>query len=140
MIKIISRLHYILEDDLNKEDLITELKLILTRSVFLNIAAYLISIIFIGFTLPMAAGLFLGTFGMLLNLFLLNKSICDAVKMGGSKKMVVWYIIRMTIVSLILVMTMMWCVSCMIGSLIPFVYPKLVYGGKTLFRKGGKAE
>lgn len=129
------------EAALEKEVLKKEFKMIFIRSIFLNIAAYLISVIFIGFTFPIAVGLLFGTFGMFLNLFLLNKSIYNIVKSGGykgSKKMAAWYIIRMAIISLILIMAMLWCTSCMIGSLIPFVYPKLVYGGKTLFKKGGK--
>lgn len=128
---------------LEKEAFVKEFKMIFIKSIFLNIAAYLISVIFIGFTLPMAAGLLLGTSGMFFNLFLLNKSIYNIVKNGGykgSKKMTAWYILRMAIISLILTVAMLWCTSCMIGSLIPFVYPKLVYGGKTLFRKEEKAE
>ena len=128
---------------MEKDDLKKELKYILIRSLFLNIAAYLISVIFIGFTLPIAAGLLIGTFGMLLNLFLLNKSLYNIVKMGGNKsagKMFVWYIIRMSIASVIIAAAMLWCISCMIGAVIPYFYPKLVYGGKTLFRKEEKSE
>lgn len=128
---------------MEKEDLKKELKYIFIRSLFLNIAAYLISVIFIGFTLPIAAGLLFGTFGMLFNLFLLNKSVYNIVKRGGNKnagKMFVWYIIRMIISSVIIAFSMMWCIPCMIGAVIPYFYPKLVYGGKTLLRKEEKTE
>ncbi len=128
---------------MEKEDFKKELKYILIRSLFLNIAAYLISIIFIGFTLQIAAGLLIGTFGMLLNLFLLNRSLYNIVKRGGNKssgKMFIWYIIRMTIASVIIAASMLWCIPCMIGVVIPYFYPKLVYGGKTLFRKEEKSE
>lgn len=128
---------------LEKEDLKRELKFIFFRSLFLNIAVYLISVIFIGFTLPVAAGLIVGTIGMLFNLFLINKSVFNIVKSGGNKnasKMFIWYIIRMSIASVIIAAAMLWCVSCMIGAVIPYFYPKLVYGGKTLFRKEEKSE
>lgn len=128
---------------MEKEALIKEFKIILIRSTFLNIAAYLISVIFIGFTLPMAVGLLIGTFGMLLNLFLLNRFIRNAVKNGGkgsSKIMLGGYIVRMVIVAFCIALPMLWCTSCMIGAAIPYIYPNLVYGGKSLFRKGGKAE
>ncbi len=126
---------------MEKKALIKELKTIFIRSTFFNIAAYLISVIFIGFTLPIAVGLLIGTFGMLLNLFLLNRSIYISVKFGGgNKKMLAWYIIRLAIVSILIAIPMLWSTSCMIGAVIPYIYPQLVYGEKTLFRKGGKAE
>ncbi|MGN0614398.1 MAG: hypothetical protein ACI4JB_10935 [Porcipelethomonas sp.] len=120
-----------------------ELKFIFFRSVFLDIAAYLISVIFIGFTLPVAAGLLIGTFGMLLNLFLLNRSVYEVVRRGGNsarKKMLLWYFARMLAVSAITVTAMLWSIPCMIAALLPYFYPKLVYGGKTLFGKEEKTE
>lgn len=128
---------------MEKEDLKRELKFIFFRSLFLNIAVYLIAVIFIGFTLPIAAGLLAGTFGMLFNLFLLNKSVYNIVKGGGNKsggKMFVWYIIRMIIAAAVISISMLWNIPCMIGAVIPYFYPKLVYGGKTLLRKEEKTE
>lgn len=128
---------------MEKHAFIKELKTILIRSVFLNIAVYLISAIFIGFTLSAAAGLLLGTFGMSLNLFLLNRSLYMVVRYGGNKnstKMVAGYLIRMSIVSALTVVAMLWSTICMIMAVIPYFYPKLVYGGKTLLRKEEKAE
>jgi len=131
------------EVTLEKKAFIKEIKMILIRSVFLNIAVYLISVIFIGFTLPAAAGLLLGTFGMSLNLFLLNRSLYQVVKCGGNKnntRMVIGYLIRMSIVSALTAVAMLWSTTCMIMAVIPYFYPKLVYGGKTLLRKEEKAE
>ncbi len=128
---------------MEREYLKKELKFIFLRSLFLNIAAYLISVIFIGFTLPIAAGLLIGTFGMLLNLFLLNKSIYNIVKRGGNKsggKMFAGYIIRMSIASIIIASSMLWNIPCMIGAVIPYFYPKLVYGRKIILRKEEKTE
>lgn len=127
---------------MEKEDLKKELSIIFVRSLFLNLAAYLISVIFIGFTLTMAAGLFLGTFGMLLNLFLLNMSVYRIIKSGGMKssgRMFGGYIVRMILVMALISATMFFELSCTIGAVIPYFYPKLIYAGKALFVKGGKA-
>lgn len=128
---------------MEKEAFIKELKIILIRSAFLNIAVYLISVIFIGFTLSAAAGLMIGTSGMSLNLFLLNRSLYNIVRYGGnknSKKMIAEYLIRMSIVSVLTVAAMLWSTVCMVMAVIPYFYPKLVYGEKTLLRKEEKAE
>ena len=128
---------------MEKEAFIKELKIILIRSVFLNIAVYLISVIFIGFTLQAAAGLLIGTFGMSLNLFLMNRSLYQVIRYGGNRnstKMVAGYLIRMSIVSVLTAVAMLWSTKCMIMAVIPYFYPKLVYGGKTLLRKEEKAE
>ncbi|MGN1481134.1 ATP synthase subunit I [Porcipelethomonas sp.] len=128
---------------MEKEDLNKELKIIFVRSLFLNLSAYLISVVFIGFTLSIAIGLLMGTFGMLLNLFLLNKSVYRIVKSGGMKagnKMFGGYIVRMIIVMMIIAVSMLISVRCMVGTVIPYFYPKLIYAGRTLFRKEEKAE
>lgn len=127
---------------MEKEALKKELIMIAVRSLFLDLAAYLISVIFIGFTLSMAAGLLLGTAGMLLNLFLLNKSVYRIVKSGGMKsggKMFGGYVFRMLIVVIILSLSFFSELPCTIGAVIPYFYPKLIYAGKIIFRKGGKA-
>lgn len=127
---------------LEREDLKKELLKIFIRSLFLNIAAYLISVGFIGFTLSMAAGLFLGTLGMILNLFLLNLSVYKIIKSGGLKsgsKMFGGYIVRMLMIMAIISLTMFFDLSCTVGAVIPYFYPKLIYTGKALFKKGGKA-
>lgn len=127
---------------LEREDLKKELLIIFVRSLFLNLAAYLISAGFIGFTLSMAAGLILGTLGMILNLFLLNTSVYRIIKSGGIKsgsRMFSGYIVRMLIIMAIISVTMFFELSCTIGAVIPYFYPKLIYTGKALFKKGGKA-
>lgn len=126
---------------MEKEDLKKELLFIFIRSLFLNLAAYLISVVFIGFTFSMAAGLLLGTSGMLFNLFLLNMSVNKIVKSGGiksSSRMFGGYIARMFIIMALISGTMFFELSCTIGAVVPYFYPKLIYAGKTLFGKGGK--
>ena len=119
---------------MEKEDLKKELLFIFIRSLFLNLAAFLISVVFIGFTFSMAAGLLLGTSGMLFNLFLLNMSVNKIVKSGGIKSSIA----RMFIIMALISVTMFFELSCTIGAVIPYFYPKLIYAGKTLFGKGGK--
>lgn len=126
---------------MEKDELKKELKVILIRSVFLDIAAYLISTFFVGFTLQIAAGLFLGTAGMLLNLFLLNKSVYSAVRSGGAGgRMFAGYMIRLSIVAVIFIVASFVSLKFTAAALIPYFYPKLIYAGKTLFRKEEKSE
>ena len=103
---------------MEKEDLKKELLFIFIRSLFLNLAAYLISVVFIGFTFSMAAGLLLG--------------------IKSSSRMFGGYIARMFIIMALISVTMFFELSCTIGAVIPYFYPKLIYAGKTLFGKGGK--
>ena len=48
------------------------------------------------------------------------------------------YIARMFIIMALISVTMFFELSCTIGAVIPYFYPKLIYAGKTLFGKGGK--
>lgn len=124
---------------MEKEDLKKELLFIFIRSLFLNLAAYLISVVFIGFTFSMAAGLLLGTSGMLFNLFLLNMSVNKIVKSGGiksSSRMFGGYIARMFIIMALISVTMFFELSCTIGAVIPYFYPKLIYAEKHYSGKG----
>ena len=120
------------------EEFKTELRSILIRSVILDTAAYLISAIIIGFTLPIGIGLLCGTLVMLVNLYLLNRSVLNSVRTGGyrsNSKMFVWYALRMAVIVVLIVAARFWSIPCMVGACIPFLYPKLIYGSKTLFGK-----
>lgn len=127
--------------DLEREQFKKELKHIHIRCVFLNISAYLISVFFIGFTIPMAVGLLMGTAGMTVNLILLNKSIRNIVKSGGCKaqsRMFGGYIIRLSVVGAVVVSAMLLPFVNTAGSIIPFFYPQLVFAGNVILRKGEK--
>lgn len=120
------------------EEFKTELRSILIRSFFLDIAVYLVSAVIIGFTLPIAVGLLCGTLVMLINLYLLNRSVLNSVRRGGHRsnsKMFLWYVMRMAVIVVLIGGARFWCISCMVGACIPFIYPKLIYGSKTLFGK-----
>lgn len=128
---------------MEKNQLIQELKYILTRAVFLDISIYLISTFFIGFTFSMVLGLILGTFGMTVNLILLNKSVRNIIRGGGRKaqsKMFSGYIFRLIIIGVIITISMLVNFINAIGVVIPYFYPKLAYAGNVFFRKGEKAE
>ena len=102
---------------MEREQFIRDLKHILIKSAFLDISAYLISVFFIGFTFSMAAGLFLGTAGMTVNLILLNLVVGAVIAAA---------------VHIPFVNTA--------GAVIPFFYPQLVFAGNVLLRKGEKTE
>ena len=129
---------------MEREALKKELLIIFVRAMFLDLAAYLVSVIFIGFTLSIAAGLLIGTSGMLLSLYLLNQSVYRIVKSGGNKagnRMFTGYIARMIVMMVIIAGAMMISGKCALGTVIPYFYPKLIYAGKILKKKkGGKSE
>ena len=124
---------------MEREALKKELLIIFVRAMFLDLAAYLVSVIFIGFTLSIATGLLIGTSGMLLNL-----SVYRIVKSGGNKagnRMFTGYIARMIVMMVIIAGAMMISGKCALGTVIPYFYPKLIYAGKILKKKkGGKSE
>lgn len=128
---------------MEKKQLFYELKYLLTRALFLNISAYLISAFFIGFTLSMALGLVLGTFGLTVNLILLNGSVKNIVKDGGSKaqsRMLTGYVLRLGITSVIIAAAMMIPFINTAGAVIPYFYPNIVFAGKAFLKKGDKTE
>ncbi len=127
---------------MNKEQLIHEIKFFLIRALFFNISAYLISVFFIGFTLPMALGLILGTFGITLNLILLNRSVRNIINGGGYKaqsKMFSSYVIRLGIIGVIITVSFFIPFINTVGTIIPYFYTKFVYAGISL-RKGEKTK
>lgn len=128
---------------MEKEQLIHEMKYILIRAVFLDISAYLISVFFIGFTLSMALGLILGTAGMAVNLILLNRSVRNIVRNGGSRaqsRMFSGYLFRFGIMGVIIAAAMLIHFINAVGTIIPYFYPNLVYAGNVLLKKGEKTE
>lgn len=128
---------------MEKEQLIHEMKYILIRAVFLDISAYLISVFFIGFTLSMALGLILGTGGMAVNLILLNRSVRNIVRNGGSRaqsRMFSGYLFRLGIMGVIIAAAMLIPFINAAGTVIPYFYPNLVYAGNVLLKKGEKTE
>lgn len=124
---------------MEREQLIKELKFIFIRAVLLDISAYLISVFFIGFTVSMALGLMLGTFGLLVNFILLNRSVRNIVKSGGAKaqsKMLSGYMTRYAAVGVIVAIAAVLPFVSVIGTAIPYIYPQLIYAGKVFLKKG----
>jgi hypothetical protein len=128
---------------LNDKDLKDILKTVFLGSCVLNIASYLISVIFLGFTLPIAAGLVCGTLGVLTNLFLLGRSVNEIVNSKGRRgntRMFLGYLVRAGIMVVIVSAASFVSIPCMIGAAVPLIYPKLIYGGKTLLGRRKKTE
>ena len=65
---------------MQKDALLHELRVIGIRTVFLNIAVYLISGLVQGFTLSFALGLLLGTALLFVYLLLLSRSVARSVE------------------------------------------------------------
>lgn len=124
---------------MNKEQLIREVKYMLIRSLFLDISAYLISVLFLGFTLSMALGLALGTLAMAVNLILINRSVRNIVDNGGYKaqsRMFSGYLLRLTVTGCVLAASMRIPYVNTIGVVIPYFYPKLIYTFSSILKKG----
>lgn len=126
---------------MEEKQLISEMKFILIRAVFLDISAYLISVFFIGFTVSMALGLVLGTSGMAVNLILLNRSMRNIIKGGGRKaqsKAFAGYLVRLGITGVLTAFAMIVPFINIWGAVIPYFYPRLVYAGNVILKKGEK--
>lgn len=124
---------------MDRKQLIKELKFIFTRAVFLDISAYLISVIFTGFTISVALGLLLGTFGLLVNFILLNRSVRSIVNGGGIKaqqRMLGGYITRYAVVAVIVAVSALLPFVSIVGTVIPYIYPQLIYAGQVFLKKG----
>ncbi|MGN0621934.1 MAG: ATP synthase subunit I [Porcipelethomonas sp.] len=129
---------------MEKEELKKEIRYILVRSMFLDIAVYLVSVMITGRIFYMAAGLAAGTAGMVINLILLNRSVYRIVKYGNgngaSKKMFAGYIMRLAITGFIVSAAMLTGYASVVCTVIPFFYPKLIYAGGAFFRKEKKVK
>ncbi len=118
-----------------------ELKKVAFRSIFLNIAVFLISIVFIGLNLSVLIGLLLGTSVMLLNMLLLGMFI-ERVLAGSKTKakftMTTGYLFRLLIVGILFFASIKFDFIHPVGAMIPLFYPKVIYtGGAILKHKRG---
>lgn len=128
---------------MEKEELKKEIRHIFIRSMFLNAAVFLVFAAVWGRVLYVAAGLALGTAGMVINLVLLNRSVYRIVKYGNagaSKKMFAGYILRLMLTGLIISAAMLTGLANVACTVIPYFYPKLIYAGGAFFRKEKKIK
>ncbi len=129
-----------------KDQLRQEIIDILRRAVFLDIAAYLISVIVLGATLSFALGLLLGTAVLLATLFLLKISVermaADAKRSGvtSQRRYLLFYAMRLGVFAVAFgAAVILRKYISPVAAAIPMLYPRLIYTLGALFQRTGKA-
>ena len=115
---------------MQKDALLHELRVIGIRTVFLNIAVYLISGLVQGFTLSFALGLLLGTALLFVYLLLLSRSVARSVAQPGGRpqvQMVSGYLLRLVLIGAVFLLAMQVSWINAFAAMIPLVYPCLLY-------------
>lgn len=122
---------------MQKDALLHELRVIGIRTVFLNIAVYLISGLVQGFTLSFALGLLLGTALLFVYLLLLSRSVAQP---GGRPQvqMVSGYLLRLVLIGAVFLLAMQVSWINAFAAMIPLVYPRLIYVGHACLHKNGE--
>lgn len=126
---------------MQKDALLHELRVIGIRTVFLNIAVYLISGLVQGFTLSFALGLLLGTVLLFVYLLLLSRSVARSVEQPGGRpqvQMVSGYLLRLVLIGAVFLLAMQVSWINAFAAMIPLVYPRLIYVGHACLHKNGE--
>lgn len=126
---------------MQKDALLHELWVIGIRTVFLNIAVYLISGLVQGFTLSFALGLLLGTALLFVYLLLLSRSVARSVEQPGGRpqvQMVSGYLLRLVLIGAVFLLAMQVSWINAFAAMIPLVYPRLIYVGHACLHKNGE--
>ena len=123
--------------------MLRELKMLAKRSVFLNIAAYLVSVIVLGATLSFAAGLLLGTAVLIGTLLLTRYSIlrmAEEAKRAGvtnRRRWQLFYALRLLLFGAAFgsaVVLRRYISPAAVA--IPMLYPRLIYTAGAIFHRG----
>ena len=129
-----------------KDHLRQEILDIFKRAVFLDIAAYLISVIVLGATLSFALGLLLGTAVLLVTLFLLKISVermaADAKRSGvtSQRRYLLFYAMRLGVFAVAFgAAVILRKYISPVAVAVPMLYPRLIYTLGALFQRTGKA-
>ena len=126
---------------MQKDALLHELRVIGIRTVFLNIAVYLLSGLVQGFTLSFALGLLLGTALLFVYLLLLSRSVARSVAQPGGRpqvQMVSGYLLRLVLIGAVFLLAMQVSWINAFAAMIPLVYPRLIYVGHACLHKNGE--
>ena len=126
---------------MQKDALLHERRVIGIRTVFLNIAVYLISGLVQGFTLSFALGLLLGTALLFVYLLLLSRSVARSVAQPGGRpqvQMVSGYLLRLVLIGAVFLLAMQVSWINAFAAMIPLVYPRLIYVGHACLHKNGE--
>lgn len=115
---------------MNPQEFKKEIVYLGKRVFFLDIAAYLISVPFVGFTLSMLIGLLLGTLALFVNLVILNVSVKKIVwssNKTAKAKAFLWYILRLLVLTgCIFIAINTDCIN-IFGVIVPPFFPKIIY-------------
>ena len=121
-----------------------ELIMLLKRTVWLDIAAYLISILFIGVTLQFALGLLLGSAVLFITLLLIQVSVrrmaADAKRSGvtSQRRYLLFYALRLFVFAAAFAASLLLPERISpVGTVIPMLYPRLIYTAGALFSRSG---
>lgn len=129
-----------------KDHLRQEILDIFKRAVFLDIAAYLISVIVLGATLSFALGLLLGTAVLLATLLLLKISVermaADAKRSGvtSQRRYLLFYAMRLGVFAVAFgAAVILRKYVSPVAVAVPMLYPRLIYTLGAVFQRTGKA-
>lgn len=129
-----------------KDHLRQEILDIFKRAVFLDIAAYLISVIVLGATLSFALGLLLGTAVLLATLLLLKISVermaSDAKRSGvtSQRRYLLFYAMRLGVFAVAFgAAVILRKYISPVAVAVPMLYPRLIYTLGAVFQRTGKA-
>ena len=110
-----------------QEDLHQELKFAVICTGILDLILWIASLFLAGFRMSVLSGLLFGSFGMILNLFLLRRTILNAVRSGKTKD---WtgYLLRCLVASVAIMISLLSDDVNTLTVVLPFLYPKLIFG------------
>lgn len=108
-----------------------ELKMLLPRMLLLDVLAYGISIFFLGFRLPMAIGLLIGTVGEAVSLILLGNAVEASLRKSPKQaklSMTISYAGRAILAAGVIAYAYVSRdIINPVGAALPFFFPKLIY-------------
>lgn len=110
-----------------QEDLQQELNFAIICIIILDIIIWIVSLFVVKFQIAVILGLLLGSIGIIGNLFLLRRSILNAVRFGKTKDMI-GYLLRCLIASVIIAISLISDSVNTITAVLPFLYPKIIFG------------
>lgn len=129
-----------------KDPMRAELLMLMKRTAFLDLAAYLLSVPFFGVTYPFALGLLLGTAVLLCSLLLLRASIlrtaADAKRYGtaSQRRHQLFYALRLLVFAVAFGAAVILRKHISpLGVALPMLFPRIIYTAGAL-RSGSKTN
>ena len=110
-----------------QEDLHRELRTAVIGTVILDVLFWTGSLFVTGLSIAFLVSLLLGSIGSISNLFLLRRSILNAVYHGQTRDFK-GYLIRVLIASAVIACGLIFESLNAVACVIPFLYPKIIFG------------